>query len=95
MFDPSSFVWSHEPPFHAIDGDTLRVRTGDKGDYGRETFRDFDHDDGHFLHPPSTATFPTGPTRIGPMSRSPTRASFEVEFVDFRLGPPIEREPHP
>lgn len=49
MIDPTSLTWRHEPPFHAIEGTTVRVRTGENGDYWRETFYDFVHDDGHFL----------------------------------------------
>lgn len=47
MFD--SCTWHHQPPAHRLDGDTLRVTTGESTDFWRITSYGFIHDSGHLF----------------------------------------------
>lgn len=47
-------TWTNPPTLAVIEGDVLKVVTGTKGDFWRDTFYGFRHDDGHaFLCPAS------------------------------------------
>ncbi|MBZ9676474.1 DUF1349 domain-containing protein [Mesorhizobium sp. ES1-1] len=50
-------AWLNPPPHHTIEGDVVKVRTGKKTDFWRETFYGFWRDDGHFLHRPVEGDF--------------------------------------
>ena len=50
-------TWFNPPVASRYEGDTLHVTTSDKGDFWRETFYGFNHDNGHALMAPAGAEF--------------------------------------
>ena len=50
-------AWAHPPAKVVADRDGLHVVTASKGDYWRQTFYGFTHDNGHFLHRSAGADF--------------------------------------
>lgn len=50
-------TWINPPDSIEIDGDILKIATGLKGDFWRDTFYGFRHDDGHALLGPTAAEF--------------------------------------
>jgi regulation of enolase protein 1 (concanavalin A-like superfamily) len=43
-------TWLNEPPFWAVEGADLVVRSGARTDFWQGTFYGFRRDNGHFLH---------------------------------------------
>ncbi|MEO6298994.1 MAG: DUF1349 domain-containing protein [Paracoccaceae bacterium] len=50
-------VWLNPPASTHMEGDTLHVTTGDQGDFWRNTFYGFIHDNGHALLAPTEPEF--------------------------------------
>jgi uncharacterized protein len=55
--DWTALTWMFPPAETTVAGSTLRVVTGDQGDFWQETFYGFRHHNGHFLHGPATGDF--------------------------------------
>lgn len=49
--------WINRPALAATEGDVLKVVTAEKGDFWRDTFYGFRHDDGHAFLAPAGAEF--------------------------------------
>ncbi len=50
-------IWINTPAFAGMSGDVLRVVTGENGDFWRDTYYGFRHDDGHACLAPAGAEF--------------------------------------
>ena len=50
-------TWINPPASAVFDGNKLKIVTGAKGDFWRDTFYGFKHDDGHALLGPAEADF--------------------------------------
>lgn len=54
---PDKMTWFNPPASEVRDAGTLRVVTGDKGDFWRDTYYAFRHDNGHACLAPTEAEF--------------------------------------